>query len=94
MNVTRRNKNGEIVNYKYDFIGPEKVPISRYMGEKIAKRRQMQRFNQKPPKVLACEVPDDTVREMKELRDKLSYSSISRLYGLSPYLVKKVLGNC
>jgi len=91
MQVTRKNKQGHEITYSYECIGPDKIPISRYMGQKLAKRRQQQRFNRDSPKVLAKEVPPEIVIELKELKATMPYSSLSRIYGLSPYLIKKVL---
>lgn len=93
MIVTRINKKGQEVKYSYSYIGPNKIPISTYIGEKIAQRRQLQRFDREKPKVLASEVPKEIILEMKELQfiGDVTYASIAKMYGLTPYIVKKCL---
>jgi len=95
MIVTRINKKGEKVKYTYSYVGPNKVPISTYIGKKVAQRRQTQRFNREKPKVLASEVPNEIVLEMQELRllGDVTFVSIAKMYGLTPYIVKKCLNN-
>ena len=95
MIVTRINKKGKEVKYKYSHIGPNKVPISTYIGKKVAQRRQLERFNRERPKILASEVPKEIILEMKELQSfgDVSFVSIAKIYGLTPYIVKKCLNS-
>jgi hypothetical protein len=93
MIITKQNKKGEFVKYNYTCIGKDKVPVTKYYSDKIAKRRQMERFNRDKPKVLVKEVPEETVSEMKSLKEgaSMSFAALSRIYQLSPYIIKQAL---
>lgn len=88
MTVTRTLKNGEQVKYTYHNIGNQ--DISSYMYQKLKEKRKLKRLQK--GKILCCEIPESTLKELKLERESgVSFSDLSKKYGLSRYLIQKAI---
>src|SRR3990167_7048616 len=94
LSTIAKPENYDTTQFEFKYFGKNSVPISNCY-EKVAKRRQMERFSKEKPKILVKEVPFEIIQEIKSLRDEASLpiTTLSRIFKLSPYIIKQVLNN-
>ena len=91
MKVHTTLANGETKQYNYKTISG--LSVSQYMNDWAKRRRAIKRIQNGNHIKRVEHIPTATIEEMIEIHEQLgaTYAQISRLYGLSWYLVQKAM---